>query len=463
MKTFPDDFVRRTKAYFQDEWNDFWEALSTEAAISIRYNTAKISPEPMSHLSAVHWEKNAFYLAQRPIFTLDPLFHAGAYYVQEASSMFVGNAFAQIRANLATPYCKILDLCAAPGGKTTHLMDKMQAEDFLVSNEIIKTRANILTENVLRWGNANALVTNNEVEDFGFLESFFDCIVVDAPCSGEGLFRKEPEAIGQWSLENVNICAARQKHILKNTIPLLKSGGYLLYSTCTYSPEENEAQLEWLLAQYPFLKSVRLEMPEKSGIAEKTLTTNHQEAYSYHFYPHKLKGEGLFLTVLRNESMLNSYNTEKKKYKNHKKAPAKIKQFPNGWLKEESQNNFSFFNINEQIHAIKHQQVEDFLYLQSHLYLKNAGLCVGQMKGKDFVPSQDLAWSTHISTQLPSLELNEQNAILYLKKQDFDYTPLPKNTQNWCLIRYQSQTLGWVKHLPNRLNNYYPAQWRIRM
>ncbi len=191
------------------------------------------------------WSSNGFYLQQRPSFTLDPLFHAGAYYVQEASSMFLEEALKQT-VDLSQSI-KVLDLCAAPGGKSTLIQSVINDTSLLVSNEVIKTRVNVLSENITKWGAANVIVTNNDAKDFQRLPDYFDVIVVDAPCSGSGLFRKDPDAIREWSEQNVQLCSQRQQRILADVLPALKDDGVLIYSTCSYSQEEDEAIADWLI------------------------------------------------------------------------------------------------------------------------------------------------------------------------------------------------------------------------
>ena len=218
---------------------------------SIRLNPKKIGNRQSAigneQLERVPWNEYGYYLNERPSFTLDPLFHAGAYYVQEASRMFLEEALKQT-VDLAKPL-KVLDLCAAPGGKSTLIQSIISAESLLVSNEVIKTRVHILAENITKWGAANVIVTNNDPSDFQRLPGYFDVIVVDAPCSGSGLFRKDPAAIGEWSENNVLHCAQRQQRILEHIMPALKDGGILIYSTCSYSKEEDEAIADWMVEQ----------------------------------------------------------------------------------------------------------------------------------------------------------------------------------------------------------------------
>src|ERR1035437_5315934 len=235
----PEAFVINTKKLLGKEYQEFEKALEENPPTSIRVNN-KIAYQPS--YEQVAWCNSGYYLKERPLFTADPLFHAGAYYVQEASSMFLYQAVKQHFPEAQT----VLDLCAAPGGKSTLLSQALKESSLLVSNEIVRSRAYILAENLIKWGNPNIVVTNNDPKDFGRLPGYFDAIVVDAPCSGEGMFRKDPGAIQEWSEYNVTLCAARQKEILSSVWDTLKTDGILVYSTCTFNREENEENVRWI-------------------------------------------------------------------------------------------------------------------------------------------------------------------------------------------------------------------------
>jgi len=228
---------------------------SGEQVTSIRINPQKLSeasqvPSTGGDLGeAVPWTEYGYYLNQRPSFTFDPLFHAGCYYVQEASSMFLEQAFKQT-VDLSRSL-RILDLSAAPGGKSTHIQSLISKDSLLVSNEVIRSRANILKDNIAKWGSDNVVVTNNDPKSFARLENYFDAIIVDAPCSGSGLFRRDEKAIDEWSENNVHLCSERQQRILADVWSALKRNGVLIYSTCSYSNEENENIVQWMTAELP--------------------------------------------------------------------------------------------------------------------------------------------------------------------------------------------------------------------
>ena len=272
----PQEFITRTKALLGTEWTAFELALQEETPVSIRWNPAK-KPSPLSFdcEEAVPWASNAYYLASRPSFTLDPLFHAGCYYVQEASSMYLEQI---VQKYLSGPV-KALDLCAAPGGKSTQLAAVLPKGSLLVANEVIRSRASILVENLTKWGNPCSMVTNNDPAAIGHLDGFFDVVLADVPCSGEGMFRKDPTALKEWSVHHVRLCAERQKRIVADCWPALNPGGYLIYSTCTYNREENEGNIEWIAQK----------------LGADILETKR-------FWPHRSKGEGFFIAALRKKS-----------------------------------------------------------------------------------------------------------------------------------------------------------------
>ena len=277
------------------DYQAFTEALQKETPTSFRLNPRKkvqnenkVLPIFGEDLGGVLWHNEGFYLKSRPIFTLDPLFHAGSYYVQEASSMFIAEALKQT-VDFAKPL-KIMDLCAAPGGKSTLLASLLNDESLLVANEVIRNRVGVLKENLEKWGFPNYIVANQDAEEMIELEGFFDVVLVDAPCSGEGLFRKDPNAMNEWSENAVNLCSARQKRILQAAAMLVKNGGILLYSTCTYNEKENQQNVNWLTQHFDY-QVVSLNIPEYWNIEKRE--------NGYQFFPHKVKGEGFFLSVLR--------------------------------------------------------------------------------------------------------------------------------------------------------------------
>jgi NOL1/NOP2/sun family putative RNA methylase len=425
--------------------------------ISIRLNPAK-NKKPLTIAgeieSAVPWCANGFYLLQRPSFTGDPLFHAGAYYVQEASSMFLESVLKQT-VELSQPL-KVLDLCAAPGGKSTLIQSLINDGSLLVSNEVIKTRVTVLSENITKWGAANVIVTNNDAKDFQRLPGFFDVIVIDAPCSGSGLFRKDPEAISEWSEQNVQLCSQRQQRILADVMPALKEDGVIIYSTCSYSEQEDEQIADWLMEECK-VESLQLKVEglvEAWGIIE-TQSSQHQ-AYGYRFYPDKVKGEGFFIAAFRKGKEAETEKYSGRTKLKSERLTAKEAEVMKPWLQQHG--NFFFIKQNEDVIAVPQHLEQDLAQIQQTLYIKKAGVKLGSVIRNELIPDHELAVSTIISSNLSSVEVDEQNALQYLRRQDM---MIDSTIKGWTLITYQQLPLGWVKLLPNRINNYYPKDWRI--
>ena len=399
----------------------------------------------------VPWCADGFYLDTRPSFTFDPLFHAGCYYVQEASSMFIDHILKTIRLN-NDDAIKILDLCAAPGGKSTLINSAIRNSDLLVANEIIKTRVPVLCDNLNRWGTSNIVVTNNDPKDFSKLTGFFDIILVDAPCSGSGMFRKDPEAMNEWSEANVNLCHQRQERILADIYPALNEGGYLIYSTCSYSHQENEDILDWLCSEFD-MESLRIPINKDWGIVETQSTQ--QQAWGYRFYPGQAKGEGLFASVLRKREQ--SYQPPFFKSKGHQKLALKeidiIKEYMN------EPNDFYYFKVNDDWLAINKLHKESLDTLQRHLYIKKSGVRLGKLMGIDLIPDHELALSIHLNKEMVlQTELDRNQSIQYLRRENID---LNINSKGWSQMNFEGYALGWAKLLPNRINNYFPKEMRI--
>lgn len=426
---------------------------SGEQIISVRMNLDKfnIQHSIFNIQSSVPWSSNGFYLTERPSFTSDPLFHAGAYYVQEASSMFLETAIQQT-VDLSQSL-KVLDLCAAPGGKSTLIQSLLNEQSFLVSNEVIKTRVTILAENITKWGAANVVVTNNDPKDFQRLENYFDVLVVDAPCSGSGLFRKDAAAISEWSENNVLLCSQRQQRILADVLPALKEDGVLIYSTCSYSKEEDEAIADWLVQECQ-MESLALQTEEAWGIVETR--SELQQAFGYRFYPGKVKGEGFFIAAFKKRGHLSGDGYNKKpKNKADKLTAAEL-----AVIKPYLKNSEALFYVKQQdaVLALPLALQEELPVLQSALYIKKAGVTLGTIIRNELIPDHELAVSTVIDAAVPFIEVDETNALQYLRRQDIKIETALKG---WALIQFRNLPLGWVKILPNRINNYYPATWRI--
>lgn len=427
----------------------------SEKVTAIRINSKKTDSlgirmhKGFEGMNPIPWSTLGYYLPERPSFTLDPFLHGGAYYVQDASSMFLEQAMRQ-SLDLNQPL-KVLDLCAAPGGKSTLIQSLISDESLLVSNEVIKNRAGILMENMTKWGAANTIITNNDPRDFSRLAGFFDLIVVDAPCSGSGLFRKDPSAIDEWSAESVQLCSRRQQRILEDVLPSLKPGGILIYATCSYAVEEDENIADYLLAENDLLP-VQLEMNPEWNIVE-TQSPEH-EGYGYRFFPNLLEGEGFYLSVFKKaEDEAVSRKFLKNKFQLLTQNETDI---ASSFI--DTKFSLKLFHFEKQIIAI-HENIWDALaQVAVNLYIKQAGIAAGEIIRNEFIPGPALALSTITHDKVNVLELDLEAARDYLRK-----LPIENNSQDkgWARVVYDKVGLGWVKLLPGRVNNYYPKAWRI--
>jgi NOL1/NOP2/sun family putative RNA methylase len=428
----------------------FQQAHLQPAVTSVRFNPAKLSASYKDHFpnaTPVPWCQYGYYLAERPSFTQDPLWHAGMYYVQEASSMFVAQALLQIIDTSAA--LKVLDLCAAPGGKSTLLQSTLNDKSLLVANEITKTRVDVLEENITKWGAANVVVTNNEPAHFAKLPNYFDVILVDAPCSGSGLFRKDPNAINEWSEQNVLLCNARQQSIVADAWPALQENGLLIYATCSYATEENEAVVKYIVETLG-AEVVPLQISTHWGIVQCP-------AGGYRFYPDKLKGEGFFMAVLRKKNASDKQYRYKKKYSKPTTVSKESIYTLTQWI--EAQPGSTFYQQEKDVIYLPAPVANELAQLRQALYIKKAGIRMGRLTHKDFVPDHPLALSGLTKDTIPTMALQKDQAIQYLCRNELQLT-LPVST-GWKLATYQQQAIGWLKVLPNRMNNYYPAAWRI--
>jgi NOL1/NOP2/fmu family ribosome biogenesis protein len=338
-------------------------------------------------------------------------------------------------------------------GKSTLLAALLSADSLLVSNEVIRSRLSALRENMERWGYANGAIAGEEAEVWGRLPDFFDVIVTDVPCSGEGMFRKLSTAVSEWSPAHVRFCAARQKKILAPVVQALAPGGVLIYSTCTYNAQENEENVAWLTQDFG-LEPVALDIPAAWGIVGSGTT-------GYHFYPHRTRGEGFFIAVLRKTG---SAQPPARKvpagFKNLRPLHAALVPLLTPWFREGQQ--FSFFQmLSGEILALPTVSVEDYLTLDKVLAAKWFGVVAGQIKGNSLAPAHALSLSLDLHEQMPVLPLSLQEALLFLRKETF---PKPEQAPpGWTLATYRGLPLGWMKVLPDRLNNYLPADRRILM
>jgi len=459
MTNLPADFITQTSSLLSEkEHIEFLNALSSEAPISIRINATKATKEECGitpQYNRVPWSESGYYLPERPAFTFDPLLHAGCYYVQEASSMFLEQAISQY---VKSPVV-YLDLCAAPGGKTTHAISLLPKGSLVVGNEIMRNRANILAENLTKWGSSHTIVTNNPSDDFTALGSTFDVILTDVPCSGEGMFRKDPVAIEEWSLANVDMCTTRQQEIINNIWPTLKPGGLLIYSTCTYNSSENEDNIEWIIENFG-AESLPIDISNFPQVVKELKHNNH----CYRFMPHHTSGEGFFLALLRKPLGQDESDRHERSRPNKKrdkkreesiKIPTEISEWVNG------SDSLQMNAINQTISAIPKEYFELYKKIQERLRIVKAGVEMCEIKGKDIIPAHALAMSIDLNrSKFNEVELDRETAIRFLRKEAI--TLDDNQPRGYILITYQSKPLGWVKNIGNRANNLYPQEWRIR-
>ena len=444
----PSAFIRSLIEDYNIEGEEFIKSHENDEQLtSIRLNGFKPS-EAFINAETIPWCNYGRYLAERPSFTADPLFHAGCYYVQEASSMFLEQVLKSSVDLLED--LRVLDLCAAPGGKSTLLNSLVTNNSLLLSNEIIKTRVPVLVDNLIKWGSSNTFVSNNDPRDFKRLGAYFDAIIVDAPCSGSGMFRKDPAAINEWSESAVLLCSQRQQRILADIYPALKQNGTLIYSTCSYSKQENEDISDWLCDTFG-LVSVQVPLEKDWGI-EETLSDTHK-CYGYRFYPHRVKGEGFFIACFRKTEAENEAQIRRAK---EVKANQKSEEIINKWLK--ASEGISILNLHDELFAINKKHEADLQYLQLSLYLKKSGIRIGKVMGKDLVPNHELALSLILNDEIPRVNLTREQAISYLKR---DELKLETEQRGWALMCYEGHSLGWAKFLDNRMNNYLPKEIRI--
>ena len=418
----PKEFEEYTRSLMGEElYSKLISGLAATPPVSIRLNPFKVAKDAYLEdeeqlnglqLTPVPWAKDGYLLSERPSFTLDPLFHAGAYYVQEASSMFLDFIIRQLVKEPVT----MLDLCAAPGGKTTCAMAALPEGSILYSNEPVRTRANILAENVMKFGHPDIIVTNNYAKDYAKAKKTFDVILTDVPCSGEGMFRKDPNAINEWSTSNVDSCWKLQRSIVEDIWQCLKPGGILIYSTCTFNAHEDEENVQWIIdnlgADPIALEGVKEEW-NITGALKGNLPV-------YRFIPGKTKGEGLFMAVMRKKGEPTQGST-----------PTILKKERKISMKEKG------------------------LKVMTH------GINPPTQKGKKTIPDISLALSINQKeNDYPHVDVDRQTAINYLRREAIT---LPADTPRGIVtITYKGLGLGFANNIGNRANNLYPQEWRIK-
>ena len=442
----PVDFIESMHQQLGNEAGLLIKALETEPVTSIRLNSKLDVLTFDCDTDEVPWHVDGYYLSERPQFTLDPLFHAGCYYVQEASSMFIQ----QILEQYVDTSSVVLDLCAAPGGKSTLISEYLGSDGLLLSNEVVRQRVFILSENIQKWGNGNTVVTHNKAADFGDrCKHLFDCILVDAPCSGEGMFRKDEQARSEWSLKNVKLCAERQRRILMDVWDALKPGGILIYSTCTFNEEENEKNVEWIVEGLG-AEVVPVDYEPQWGITEGSA--------GYHFYPHKTKGEGFYVCALRKfDEPLDQVKIRPPKKEEPMPHPEYLPVM-RSWLQHPDDWTIRYWDRFAMCYPLKYKELIDWLYTQ--VTCISSGFGLGEERGKGIAPQHSLSMSKDLRKDaFPAVPLTREQALAYLRTEALLLAGVPLGL---VLLTYEGVPIGFAKNVGNRLNNLYPNEWRIR-
>lgn len=442
MPSLNPDFIAELEKVVPPEGVEpFVRSIGREPRVSIRRNPLK----PYAGVpegTPVEWCVQGVQLPQRILFTLDPLFHAGAYYVQESSSMFLEQVFERIVFPEKGRALRVLDLCAAPGGKSTHIASLIGDEGLLVANETIRSRAVVLQENIQKWGSANVVVTGNDPACFGAQGALFDVVLVDAPCSGEGMFRKNEKAAEEWSPGAVRLCRSRQQRIVADAWDALREDGYLIYSTCTFNRQENEDNVRWIETELGG-EAVTGCLP----LYGKVIGSDK----GYRFHPDRVDGEGFFVSVIRKTA------PEGKKLKINKlrPLPAAEERTVAGWFGKE----FRLVSRDGSLFAVPARYAAEITLLCEKLQVLTMGCEVGEMLHGKLKPAHALAMFHGVgATDLPRVDLPLEAVQEYLRKGNVDAAPF---REGYNLVTYEGCPVGFVKRIGGRVNNLYPKEWRI--
>ena len=450
MRTsLPERFVETMRETLGDDADRLFEALDTEPAVSIRLNPAK-SAECFDG-EAVGWCKWGKYLAERPQFTLDPLLHGGAYYVQEASSQFV----AHLLANHDMGGKRVLDMCAAPGGKTTIYSTLVGRKGLVVANDISHSRAMALADNVQRWGMGNVVVTCNEPAHIGAFTHWFDIVAVDAPCSGEGMFRKMDEARSEWTPSSPEVCAERQREILAEAWRVLRPGGTLIYSTCTFNPTEDEGIVEWLMSEYgdELEAAERVATEDEWGVVRSDIGA----FQCFHFYPHKARGEGFFAAVAcKCDGTVRRSMPKARRKLFSQCAKADVKELSR-WVDDASEH--AFMMVGEDIYAYNSGVADAVVTLSENLSVVYSGVAMGRIFKQKLKPEHPLALYVGLNRDAVSVvDVSLEDALDYLRRNDIAAAQFEEGIN---VVGYKGTPVGFVKRIGARCNNMYPKDLRI--
>ena len=472
----PVPFRNRMVQHLGTESQAFFDALALTPPTSIRIHPGKFDHSLQLH--PILWTRYGYYIKDRPVFTLDPLLHAGCYYVQEASSMLLESVMSRLKFTDSKPPV-VLDLCAAPGGKSTHLLSLLPRDAVFVSNEVIRSRVTILAENLAKWSSENVIISCSDSASFGRMSETFDMILVDAPCSGEGLFRKDPEAISQWSPEILGLNAQRQRRILRDVLPSLRTGGYLVYCTCTFNPAENLDVVNWLVMECGF-ESIPIHVEQNWGFVQQ----HAQDCTGLQAYPHKVTGEGFFISLLQKTSDFPIDHVSSKPAKSRPRKQRSRGSQERGGLQLNKQELDRFCRVSSsdchqmteslqvetaprsvltrghEIFFVNESAADFLLRSQTALNVISCGIHLGKLTRQGFVPHHELALSRLLrSGSMPIVEVDQKAALNYLRREAVEFN----SQEGLSLVTYSGCPLGLVKRMGSRVNNWYPQAWRIRM
>ncbi len=444
----PEGFVESIAAVGTPVLDGLVDVLENSVpSVAVRDNVGKRFRYPGGD-GDVPWCAAGHYLDNRPSFTLDPAFHQGMYYVQDASSMFIAHVLRHLAGEGPLRY---LDACAAPGGKTTAAIDALPHGSLVVANEYVPARAAVLRENVIKWGSPDVIVTRGDTAALvKAMPESFDIIAADVPCSGEGMMRKDADAVAQWSHRLVEECADRQREIVGNLWRALKPGGFMVYSTCTFNRHENEEIIGMLVEEYG-AESVEIPVMDDWNIQPGIDTRCH----CYRFLPGRVRGEGLFLAVVRKPG---DPATRMQRLSKDKKARNEMPVVAKEWLNNGEM--FDFKADGERVNAFPRRYLPELKALERKTDVIYHGVLVATVKGRDLIPTQSLAMSRMFNRgAFHAVDVSRDTALEYLRRHAVG---LPDGTpRGFVLLTYNGEALGFVKNLGNRANNLYPQSWRI--
>ncbi|MGO1243530.1 MAG: methyltransferase RsmF C-terminal domain-like protein [Sphingobacterium sp.] len=430
----PNELIEKLKLHKGFDVEAWKEVHRTgDCAASIRLNPKKLKSVSFSGTFAVPWCDQGYYLAEFP-FLEDPLYWAGGYRLQEASSMFVAHIVQTI--GLRECAVRALDICAGHGIMTSLLSSYLHPDSLLISNQSDVTQSGILKDGLVRWGDPIGVMTSNDPSAFGRLPGFFDLMMVDAPSSGIGRLGRDDVESHDWVAANVVYYSEQQKRLLAQSVATLKEGGYLIYSTYSYFEQENEDILDWLISEHGF-ETVQIEIPTSWGIVETI--SDAQNAFGYRFYPHMIKGDGLFIGVLRRCTPQDTFDRPKLNKEESFLSYDALSEWVMG------PDALTSFLDNDYIHVFPKMYTDDVKWMGRVLDIRQAGTIIGRWIGDELLPSNDLALSTYLSEGVDTVELSPDSALKLLLRAGIGTKENRGSTNRWCVVQYKGVNISWIK------------------